>query len=43
MGFQASYLAYEQRCVARDGKCDIGAFERVDADQDGYDDLTETG
>jgi hypothetical protein len=43
MGFQASDLAYDQRGVARDGKCDIGAFERLDADQDGYDDMTETG
>jgi hypothetical protein len=43
LGFQASDLAYDQRGVARDGQCDIGAFERLDADQDGYDDLTETG
>ena len=43
LGFQASDLVKDQRGVTRDESCDIGAFERVDTDQDGYDDLTETG
>lgn len=40
-GFSASDMAYDQRGALRDAQCDIGAFERVDEDKDGYDDHTE--